>query len=140
MALLQQTIQTAQTRQAELKQLGLTRQQELAELECRLGTTLAESGFELPAEPAPWLQERDGEWQHWQKTQRRRQELTEALTRQQGLCEMAQTQAATWEERWQLLQPQKQVLPLGSTSKNDQNLLDAATLSLIHISEPTRPY
>jgi exonuclease SbcC len=131
LALLQQTIQTAQTRQAELKQLGLTRQQELAELECRLGTTLAESGFELPAEPAPWLQERDGEWQHWQKTQRRRQELTEALTRQQGLCEMAQTQAATWEERWQLLQPQKQVLPLGSTSKNDQNLLDAATNSVI---------
>ena len=122
LALLQQTIQTAQTRQAELKQLGLTRQQELAELDSRLGTTLAEAGFEIPAEPASWLQERDGEWQHWQKTQRRRQELTEALTRQQGLCEAAQIQAALWEERWQLLR---------STVKNEQNLLDASANTVI---------
>ncbi|MBK7464378.1 MAG: AAA family ATPase [Betaproteobacteria bacterium] len=140
LALLQQTIQTAQTRQAELKQLGLTRQQELAELDSRLGTTLAEAGFELPAEPAPWLQERNGEWQHWQKIQRRRQELTEALTRQQGLCEVAQTQAATWEERWQLLQPKgtcgaaKQPPWDGrSTGKNDENplALDAAANTVI---------
>jgi len=122
LALLQQTIQTAQTRQAELKQTRQTRQQELAELDSRLGTTLAEAGFALPAEPAPWLQERDGEWQHWQKTQRRRQELTEKLTRQQGLCEAAQTQAAWWEERWQLL---------WSTVKNDQNLLGAEANTVI---------
>jgi exonuclease SbcC len=142
LALLQQAIQTAQTRQAEVKQLGLTRQQELAELESRLGTTLAEAGFELPAEPAPWLQERNGEWQHWQKIQRRRQELTEALTRQQGLCEVAQTQAATWEERWQLLQPKGTCCAakqppwgdgLRSTGKNDENplALDAATNTVI---------
>jgi DNA repair protein SbcC/Rad50 len=142
LALLQQTIQTAQNRQAELKQLGLTRQQELAELDSRLGTTLAEAGFEIPAEPAPWLQARDGEWQHWQKTQRRRQELTEALTRQQGLCEVAQTQAATWEERWELLQPKGTCCAakqppwgdgLRSTGKNDENplALDAATNTVI---------
>ncbi len=115
-------MQTTQARQAELQQTRQTRQQELAELESRLGATLAEAGFELPAEPAPWLQERDSEWQHWQKAQRRRQELTEALTRQQGLCEAAQTQATSWEERWQ---------PLQSTVKNDQYLLDAAASTVI---------
>lgn len=101
--LLQQAVLAGQTRQAELKRTVQIRQQELAELDTRLTATLAEAGFSLPADHAPWLRERDGEWQHWQQTQRRRQELTEALTRQQGLCETAQAQAALWEERWQTL-------------------------------------
>lgn len=105
LALLQQTAQTSQARQAELSQAVQTRQQELAELDTRLSSTLADAGFVLPDEPASWLQERNGEWQHWQQTQRRRQELTEALTRQQGQCETAQTQATLWEERWHALRP-----------------------------------
>lgn len=107
---LQQAVQTNQARQAELKQTLQTRLLELAELDARLGSTLGEAGFELPGEPALWLQERNGEWLHWQQTQSRRQELLAALSKQQGLCELAQTQAALWAERWQLLR---------STSKND---------------------
>lgn len=105
LALLQQTAQTDQARQAELLRAVQTRQQALAELDTRLGSTLADGGFVLPDEPASWLQERDGEWQHWQQTQRRRQELTKALTRQQDQCETAQTQATLWEERWHALRP-----------------------------------
>ncbi|KXS31621.1 MAG: SMC protein, N-terminal domain [Candidatus Gallionella acididurans] len=105
LALLQQTAQTDQARQAELLRAVQTRQQALTELDTRLGSTLADGGFLLPDEPASWLQERDGEWQHWQHTQRRRQELTEALTRQHGQCETAQTLATLWEERWHALRP-----------------------------------
>ncbi|MER2541149.1 MAG: SbcC/MukB-like Walker B domain-containing protein, partial [Azonexus sp.] len=107
---LQQAVQASQTQQDQLKQSLQTRQLELAELDARLSSTLAEAGFELPAEPASWLQERDGEWQHWQQIQRRRQELSEALSKQQGHCELAQAQAALWAERWKVLR---------STAKND---------------------
>jgi exonuclease SbcC len=107
---LQQAVQTNQARLVELKQSLQTRLHELAELDTRLGSTLGEAGYELPGEPALWLQERDGEWLHWQQTQRRRQELLAALSKQQGLCELAQSQAALWVERWQLLR---------STTKND---------------------
>ena len=107
---LQQAVLANQTRQAELRQTLQTRQQELLELDTRLNSTLADAGFEPPSDPPLWLQERDGEWQHWQQTQRRRQALSEALTKQQGQCEAAQSQAALWAERWQLLR---------STTKND---------------------
>jgi exonuclease SbcC len=103
LALLQQEVQAGQTRQAELKLMVQARQQEQADLDALLDATLVEAGFELPTKPAEWLQERDGEWQYWQQTQRRRQELTEALTKQQGQCEAAQAQAKLWEDRWQLL-------------------------------------
>lgn len=103
LALLQQTVQTGQVRQAELLQAVQGRQLELDKLDERLSGTLTEADFALPAEPNLWLQEREGEWQHWQQTQRRRQEIAEALTRQQGQCETAQAQSVLWEERWQAL-------------------------------------
>lgn len=103
LALLQQTVQAGQVREVELLQAVQTRQQELAALDARQGGTLTEAGFALPAEPSLWLQEREGEWQQWQQTQRRRQEIAEALTRQQGQSEVAQAQAELWEERWQAL-------------------------------------
>lgn len=99
LALQQQAAQAGQARQAELVKTLALRQQELAELDTRLAATLGEAGHELPAEPAAWLQQRDGEWQHWQQTQRRRQELGEVLTRQQARCDAAQAQAAEWDER-----------------------------------------
>ena len=136
-ALLQQAAQAGQIRQAELAKSIQIRQQELAELESRLQTSLHEAGFTattaLPTDPATWLQERDGEWQHWQQTQRRRQQLAEALTRQQGLCEAAQTQATLWAERWQMLR---------STDENTENsfsqpAMDSAdnVAALIHCTD-----
>ena len=126
----QQAVQTNQTRQAELGQTLKIRQQELAELAARLSSTLATAGFELPTETAPWLQERGSEWQHWQQTQRRRQELGEALSRQQGQCEAAQSQAALWDERWKSLQ---------STSQNDDFFATETTAdpagALLHCAE-----
>lgn len=103
LTLLQQTVQTGQVRQAELLQALQGRQLELDKLDERLSSTLTEADFVLPAEPNLWLQEREGEWQHWQQTQRRRQEIAEALTRQHGQCETAQAQSVLWEERWQAL-------------------------------------
>jgi len=101
--LLQQKAETDRMRQAETQKASQTRQQELAELDVRLSTTLSEAGHSMPAEPAPWLQERDSEWQHWQQTQRRRQELAGILVNQQDRFNAAQTQATQWLERWKTL-------------------------------------
>ncbi len=103
LALLQQAAQESQVRQATLVKTGRTHQEELATLESLLQTALAEAGHALPTEPGPWLQERDGEWQHWQQTQRQLQELAQAITRQQAQCDSAQTEASLWAARWTAL-------------------------------------
>ena len=104
LALLQQAAQDAQTRHAALVEAGQTHQQDLNTLNTSLQATLAEAGYAVPAEPKPWLQERDGEWQHWQKTQRQLQELLHAITRQQAQCDAAQAAASLWTKRWVALQ------------------------------------
>jgi exonuclease SbcC len=81
------------------------RQQDRTTLEANLQTTLAAAGYALPADPKPWLKERDGEWQHWQHTQTQLQVLAQAITRQQAQCEAAQTAAKLWAQRWAALQP-----------------------------------
>ena len=101
--LLQQTAQAAQLRQAEMAKAAQTLVQEQAELDSRLAATLTEVGYEIPAEPAIWLQERDSEWLNWQQTQKRRHELSEILIKQQDRFDAAQTQAAQWLERWKTL-------------------------------------
>jgi exonuclease SbcC len=104
LALLQQAAQEAQTRHAALVQTGQTHQQDLTALDTSLQTTLTEAGYALPAEPKPWLQERDGEWQHWQQTQAKLQELLHAITRQQTQRDATQTAANLWTHRWTALQ------------------------------------
>jgi len=105
LALLEQAAQAAQLKRSELQQLTQTRQLGLGELDGQLGATLAEAGFTLPEDPSAWLREREGEWLHWQQTQRRRQELIEIHTRQQAQYESAQAQADHWEGRWLALPP-----------------------------------
>ena len=104
LALLQQAAQDAQLRQTDLVQIIQARQQDLSDLEESLQTTLAAAGYALPADPKPWLKERDGEWQHWQHTQTQLQALAQAITRQQGQCDAAQAQAQLWTQRWAALQ------------------------------------
>ncbi|WP_428827866.1 AAA family ATPase [Azonexus sp. IMCC34842] len=111
--LLQQTAQTGQLRQAELAKAAQLIAQEQAELESKLGATLAAAGYEIPAEPTAWLQERDGDWQHWQQTEKRRHELAEILVKQQDRFDAAQTQAAHWLERWQTLAAERPTVPEG---------------------------
>ena len=101
--LLQQTAQTGQQRQAELAKAAQAITQEQADLDTKLGATLRGAGYEIPTESAAWLQERDSEWQHWQQTQKRRQELAEILVQQQARFDAAQTQAAHWQERWKIV-------------------------------------
>lgn len=98
--LLQQIAQTTQLRQTELAKAAQTLTQERAELDSKLAATLTDAGYETPADPTIWLQERDGEWLHWQQTQKRRHELAEILIKQQDRFDAAQTQAAQWLERW----------------------------------------
>lgn len=93
--LLIQAGQTAELRQAEIAKAGQGIAAEQAELDARLKATLAD----IPADPAAWLAERDTEWQHWQQTQRRRQELATQLVQQQERADAAQTQAAHWAEQ-----------------------------------------
>ena len=104
LALLQQAAQDAQARQATLVQTGQANRQDLAALETSLQTTLQEAGYSVPHQHQPWLQERDGEWLHWQQTQTQLQTLAQALIRQQTACDAAQVQAKLWAERWAALQ------------------------------------
>jgi len=93
--LLQQATQTNQTRQAEINKTRQAIAREQAELDARLVETLNE----IPPDPAAWLAERDGEWQHWLQMQKRQQELAALLVQQQERYDAAQTQAAHWAER-----------------------------------------
>jgi len=93
--LLIQAGQTTALRQAEIAKAGQGIAAEQAELDARLKETLTD----IPANPAAWLAERETEWQHWQQTQRRRQELATQLVQQQERAEAAQTQAAHWAEQ-----------------------------------------
>lgn len=104
LALLQQATEDAQLRQAALVQTGQTHQADLTTLVANLQATLAQAGYALPAEPKPWLQERDGEWQHWQRTQAQLQELAQAITRQQAQHDATQAAAGLWTQRWADLQ------------------------------------
>lgn len=103
LALLQQAEQEALSRQSALMETGQLHQQDLAALEASLADTLAAAGYALPTEPVPWLQERDGEWQHWQQTQGQLQALAQAIIRQHAQCEAAQAQATLWAQRWDVL-------------------------------------
>lgn len=125
--LLQQTAQTSQQRQAELAKAGQALAQEQTELDSRLAATLTDAGYETPAEPAVWLQERDGEWLHWQQTQKRRHELAEILVKQQDRFDAAQTQAAQWLEHWKTLAAEQKPTPAEATD-------DPAT-ALTHCAE-----
>ena len=93
--LLIQAGQTAELRQAEIAKASQGIAAEQAELDARLKVTQAD----IPADPAAWLAERETEWQHWQQTQRRRQELATQLVQQQERADAAQTQAAHWAEQ-----------------------------------------
>ena len=104
LALLQQATQDAQARQTDLAQTLQTRQQDLSALAASLQTTLAAAGFDLPTDPNPWLQARDAEWQHWQRTQTQLQALAQAITRQQAQRDATQTAASQWTLRWTELQ------------------------------------
>ena len=103
LALLEQAVHNGQRQAAELAQALQTRQREAAALDARLDATLADAGFTRPADVAPWLVAREAEWAHWQQAQLERQALGEALTRQHGLSDTAQAQAAQWAARWQAL-------------------------------------
>jgi DNA repair protein SbcC/Rad50 len=103
LALLQQAEQDALSRQSALMETGQSHQQDLAGLDATLGNVLAEAGYVLPTEPAPWLKEREGEWQHWQRTQGQLQELAQAIARQHTQCEVARAQATLWVQRWDVL-------------------------------------
>lgn len=81
-------------KQAELARTAAARQQEIADLDLALAATLAAAGHALPADPAPWLAERDSEWRDWQARQQRQQALLEAIARQQAVCEASRAEAA----------------------------------------------
>jgi DNA repair protein SbcC/Rad50 len=104
LALLVQAMDDAQRRQTALVQDGESTQKDLSALEASLKSALNEAGYTLPADPTPWLQERDGEWQHWQQTQGQLQDLAQVLTRQQVEGDAAQSQAKLWLQRWAELQ------------------------------------
>ena len=104
LALLQQAAQDAQARQTTLQRAIDAAQADAAALEATLQTALHDAGHSLPADPTPWLDAREAEWKHWQRTQEQMQTLAQAITRQQAQQTAAHTQADTWAQRWAALQ------------------------------------
>lgn len=128
LALLQQTITTGEERQAELLTTAQARQQEWSELDARLTASLADAGFSVPPEPAPWLQQREKEWQDWQSTQTQLQTLAQTVTRQQSQCEAAQEKAGFWQAQWESLRASagEQAAPLADFTFSAADDLPAA--------------
>ena len=104
LALLQQAAQEAEARKTSLLHHIDATQKEDAALEATLQTALSDAGHTLPADPAAWLDAREAEWKHWQRTQEQLQTLAQAITRQQAQQTAAHTQAAVWAQRWAALQ------------------------------------
>ncbi len=125
--LLQQTAQTDQQRQTEFAKSMQALVQEQAELDEKLSATLTAAGYQIPAEPAAWLQERDGEWQHWQQTQKRRHELAETLVKQQEQFNAAQAQATHWSEQLANLRFSRSTGNIGQNSNPEPFTDDPAT-------------
>ena len=138
LVLLQQTITTGQERQADLLATAQACQQDLSELETRLTTSLDEAGFSVPPEPAPWLQERENEWQDWQSTQTQLQTLAQTVTRQESQCDAAQEKAGLWQAQWESLQASagEQAAPLADFTFSAADDLPAALALCAH--EATR--
>lgn len=104
LALRQQAVAEAQARHATLADTLAATQAEATTLQAQLQAALHAAGYELPADPAPWLQARDAEWQRWRTTQAELQALAPTITRLQAQCEAAQAQAQHWSQRWAALQ------------------------------------
>ncbi len=104
LALQQQAAQEAQARQLDLSQAIESAQAELATLESRLRTDVEDAGYTLPADPAPWLQAREAEWQRWRQTQAELQTLAHTIARLQSRRDAAQAEAGQWAHRWTALQ------------------------------------
>lgn len=133
--LLQQTAQSTELRLNETAQSQQKILAEQAELDARLTETLAihaQTGYAqttIPAEPTNWLAEREAEWQHWQQTQKRRQELAALSIQQQERSESAQTQAAMWCEQLTTVRKNSPETPSTATSLADLETDSAAALS-----------
>ncbi|AYM94912.1 chromosome segregation protein SMC [Acidovorax sp. 1608163] len=104
LALQQQAVHEAQARQAALADAIAAAQAEGTALQAHLRAALQAAGYDLPADPAPWLQARDAEWQRWRDTQAELHTLAQRITRLQAQCDAAQAQAQQWSQRWAALQ------------------------------------
>ncbi|MDR3095643.1 MAG: AAA family ATPase [Paraburkholderia sp.] len=101
-ALLEQSLNGMQERLAEVARERDTLQAEFEREASALLESVRAGGYAanaLPADSAAWLQAREAEWRTWQDTQRRLQALEQALVRQRGQCEVAQTHVQAWRER-----------------------------------------
>ncbi|RLJ37588.1 AAA family ATPase [Acidovorax sp. 106] len=104
LALQQQAAAEAQARHAALANTLAATEAEGTALQAQLQTALHAAGYELPANPAPWLQAREAEWQRWRDTQAELQALAHSITRLQAQCDAAQAQAQQWAQRCAALQ------------------------------------
>ncbi len=136
--LLQQAAQAAQARHAALLHTINATQEETAALEARLHAALSEAGHTVPADPAPWLAEREAEWNRWQRTQAQMQVLSQAITRQQSHCETAHAQCSMWAKQWAALQaatgPQAAELPASAQIEEKLEVADDAIQSALAAS------
>ncbi len=72
---------------------------DLKGMESELAQELADHGYELPAQPGRWLQERTRELEAWQADCARRQTLLAQLPVQQQRAEHAEAMAQQWAQR-----------------------------------------
>lgn len=126
-ALADQTLQEL-TARAEAAQAGLQALVQARQtLEGQLQASLADAGHAAvpsPEEAAQWLEQQQGAWQQWQAAQARLQQLTQAMARQQPLCDAAQAQAQLWAQRAH----EQQALATGPAPKGARDLAECLAL------------
>ena len=96
---LQQSLTETTQRQATAAAQHQALQTELDALNAQLAQALADGGHvppDLDEAIAPWLQQREADWQGWQSTQQRLQTLSLSLATQAQRCERADAEAAHW--------------------------------------------
>lgn len=126
-ALADQTLQESAAR-AEAAQAGLQALVQARQtLEGQLQASLADAGHAAvpsPEEAAQWLQQQQGAWQQWQAGQARLQQLSQAMARQQPLCDAAQAQALLWAQRAR----EQQALATGPAPARARDLAECLAL------------
>jgi DNA repair protein SbcC/Rad50 len=127
--LTKQAIQQKLTRRTELLLSVEKLQSECGEHVALILASLSEAGFvetRLPDDHVTWLEARTAQWQDWQRAQHRLQQLGEASSRQQTVCETAVATVDLWAIRTQTLDCTDDVAPIeGAALSAGQNPVES---------------
>jgi exonuclease SbcC len=98
--LLQQQIEHGRQQTDQLTASAQQLQTTLADLQQLLQQAILPFGFDMPADPEPWLQQRRAEWQDWQSASQQQQSLLRERDTLTIELEALRQQEQHWQTRW----------------------------------------